>query len=276
MADPQPTDAHLRVAHSINEQLMVSHFSEQQRRILDLILRLSWGCGNKVAHIPHQRDFEIVGVREGHVRAHLDWLVEAKVIFRQDCYYQFNKDYDQWRVSRATGYTKEKLTEIVRLNLNHDKPDITDSVRENLRNREETAYGNRKTHTPELASPKESIKEKLKKEIYISIFETWNGLKIITHKKLTSDMKRAIDSARIDYTQEEIEQAARNYALIVKGSDYYFDHRWTLVEFLSRRHNNNIERFLDLEVAKSNFRNKEQSSGAHRGERTQAGKIIRD
>ncbi len=167
MADPQPTDAHLRVAHSINEQLMVSHFSEQQRRILDLILRLSWGCGNKVAYIPHQRDFGIVGVREGHVKAHLDWLVEAKVIIRQGCYYQFNKDFDQWRVSRASGYSKEKLTEIVSINLKHDKPELTEKGSENLRNTEERTYGKGKFSTPELASPKERLKKVLNKDIII-------------------------------------------------------------------------------------------------------------
>lgn len=167
MASPQPTEAHLRIAHSINEQLMVSHFSEQQRRVLDFILRLSWGCGNKVAYIPHQRDFEIVGVREGHVKAHLDWLVEAKVIFRQGYYYQFNKDFDQWRVSRATGYTKKKLTELVSLNLTHNKPELTEKVNENLRKREETAYGKRNNSTPKLASPKERLNKVLNKDIYI-------------------------------------------------------------------------------------------------------------
>lgn len=262
MARPQPTDAHLRIAHSINEQLMVSHFSEQQRRILDFILRLSWGCGNKVAYIPRQRDFEIVGIHEGHVKAHLDWLVEAKVIFRQDYYYQFNKDFDQWRVSRAAGYTKQRLTEIVSLNLSHNKPELTESVNKSLRNTEDSAYGKGKNSTPELASPKESIKEILKKDIYIALFNLWNDLRVISHKKLTDDIKRAIDGARKDYTQEEIEQAMRNYAVIVKGAEYYFNHKWTLAEFLSRRHSNNIERFLDFEVAKSNFK-KEEGRGAH-------------
>ncbi len=95
MANPQPTDAHLRIAHEIGEQLMVSLFTEQQRRILDLILRLSWGCGKKVAIIPRQVDFEIVGIHPGHIRAHLDWLIGAKVIFRNDNEYGFNKDFDQ-------------------------------------------------------------------------------------------------------------------------------------------------------------------------------------
>lgn len=362
MANPQPTDAHLRIAHSINEQLMVSHFSEQQRRILDFILRLSWGCGSKVAYIPHQKDFEMVGVREGHVKSHLDWLVEAKVIIRQDRYYQFNKDYDQWRVSRTAGYTKKKLTEIVSLNLNQKKPELTggdpfpysghfyiakgqndiykigvskdpetrmnsflglpfeveliwdiyvkDATKieaqikrdynhrhtrgewykftesdiseirkltqsvsidpDYLRKREaqltekvSPAYGKGKLSTPKSATPKEILNKVLNKDIYIVLFNLWNDLKIITHKNLTSDMKKAIDSARKDYSQEEIEQAMRNYAFILKGNEYRWTYKWTLAEFLSRRHSNNIERFLDLEVAKSNFR-KEANGGAHK------------
>ena len=114
-------------------------------------------------------------------------------------------------------------------------------------------------------TPQTKLKETKLNDMYTPLFSLWNKLGIITHKKLTSDMKRAIDSARKDYSQEEIGQAMRNYAVIVKGAEYYFDHKWTLVEFLSRRHSNNIERFLDLEVAKSNFRNKEAGRGAHRG-----------
>ena len=97
--------------------------------------------------------------------------------------------------------------------------------------------------------------------IYIVLFNIWNNLKIITHKKLTSDMKRAIDISRKDYSQEDIEQAMRNYAVIAKGSEYYWSHKWTLIEFLSRRHSNNIERFMDLEVVKSNFKKKENIGG---------------
>lgn len=167
MAKPQPSDAHLRVAHSIGEQLMVSHFSEQQRRILDLILRLSWGCGKKDANIPHQRDFAVVGIREGHIKAHLDWLIEAKVIIRQENNYQFNKDFDQWRVSRAIAYTPQKLTELVRLNLNYTKQKLTENGNSNLRNTEESAYGKRKLSTPTLVSPKEKLKKVLKKDIYV-------------------------------------------------------------------------------------------------------------
>jgi len=164
VANPQPTDAHLRIAHQISEQLMVSHFTEQQRRILDLILRLSWGCGKKEATIPHQNNFEIVGVLEGHIKTHLDWLQEAKVIFRDGNTYSFNKNFDQWRVSRALAYTPSKLTELVRLNLNGSQ--------QNLPNREETPYRIGKKHLTEKGSPsdtnsdtpKERLKKVLKKD----------------------------------------------------------------------------------------------------------------
>ena len=106
-------------------------------------------------------------------------------------------------------------------------------------------------------------KTKVNNNKYTGLFNLWNSLGIYQHKKLTRDMRGAIDSARKDYSQEEIERAMSNYAIIVKGKEYYFDHRWTLAEFLSRRNSNNIERFLDLEIAKSNFK-KEAGIGTHR------------
>jgi len=120
-----------------------------------------------------------------------------------------------------------------------------------------------------VSSPRvtQKIKDTIQNKVYIYIFDVWNELRIIVHKKCTPDMKRTIENALTDYSQEELEQSIRNYAEIVKGPEYYFDHKWTLVEFLSRRNNNNIERFLDLEVAKSNFK-KEAGRGTHRQDPT--------
>ncbi len=158
---------------------MVSDFTEQQGRILRLILRLSWGCQKKWAYIPHQSDFEMVRVGQGKVKAHLDWLINARVIFRQGDYYAFNKDFDQWRVSRALSYTPEKMTELVHRNL-EDKgspeltekvrngeenltekvrpptEELTEKVRDALPKREGFPYLKGKTSTPDLATAKDS------------------------------------------------------------------------------------------------------------------------
>lgn len=45
MVNPQPTDAHIRIAHSLFEEIAMRDFSKRQRIMIDLVLRLSWGCG---------------------------------------------------------------------------------------------------------------------------------------------------------------------------------------------------------------------------------------
>lgn len=167
MANPQPTDAHLRVAHSISEAIMLRDFSKRQRKILDLILRLSWGCGKKIAIIPRQRDFVTVGIGEGHIQTELSWLVESLIITRDGSAYSFNKDFEQWQVSRVKPYEPRKLTELVRLNLNNNKPlsaELTKTGSLDLPKREVSPYQKGKLATPKPVSSKERLKKALKKE----------------------------------------------------------------------------------------------------------------
>lgn len=116
-----------------------------------------------------------------------------------------------------------------------------------------TPISTRKKPVTTIESTQSKVKYSIVDNIYIDIFNMWNELRIIKHTKLTNDIKKAIDSTLKDYTQEEIIQAINNYSIIVKGEEYYFNHKWTLAEFLSRNKHNNIERFLDLEIAKQNF-----------------------
>lgn len=119
MVNPQPTDAHIRIAHSIEEEIMMRDFTKRQRSILDLILRLSWGCGKKTAIIPLQKDFEMVGVDQTKVKSELNWLVNAKVISwdQDEKEFSFNKNYDEWKVSIVVGYDKKRFAELLNLNI---------------------------------------------------------------------------------------------------------------------------------------------------------------
>ena len=175
MANPQPTDAHLRVAHEISEQLMVSHFTAKQRRVLDLILRLSWGCGKKEAIIPRQADFEVVGVFKSDIKEELTVLERDRVISRDGDTYSFNKDYDQWRISRARGYSKEKVSELLTINLNHQHPklvnhqpdDPEELVNHQLNGKQITNKVVSKSLTApatDLATPKETLKKDKERE----------------------------------------------------------------------------------------------------------------
>ena len=128
--------------------------------------------------------------------------------------------------------------------------------------------------TPELIQSKARIsppqakgKEKLKiKDIHSILFYLWNEQQIFVHKKLTDDMKWAIDKASKEHSQEDISQAIKNYAEILKGEQYYFKYTWTLKDFLKR----GLEKFLDLRIAKQNYlKEKGGQGGAHRQNPTQ-------
>ncbi|MBA7567402.1 hypothetical protein ES708_09113 [subsurface metagenome] len=95
-----------------------------------------------------------------------------------------------------------------------------------------------------------------------AILKLWNSLEIIKHKKLTADIKRAIDRALRDYSLEVVSQAIKNYAEILKGDQYYFKYSWTLKDFLKR----GLDKFLDLEIAKRNYGG--DRDGTHRGHPT--------
>lgn len=186
MATPQPTDAHLRIAHSINEAIMLRDFTKRQRKILDLILRCSWGCGKKTAIIPYLSSFGIVGVGKTHIKAELNWLTESRIIYTNGTTYNFNKDFDQWQVSRIMPFNPEGLTELIHLNLAEGYQNgnnssqignpVTVLVTEGLPKRELLGYQNGNCPKANLATakgggegrglPLQSIKEILKKDIF--------------------------------------------------------------------------------------------------------------
>jgi len=167
MASPQPTDAHLRIAHQISEQLMVSHFTAKQRRILDLILRLSWGCGKKEAIIPHQGDFEVVGIFKSDIKGELDLLERDGIISRDGDTYQFNKDYDKWRVSRARAYSQAKVSELLTINLNQHRQELVNHQPESKQITNKSVSKSLTGLDTELATPKETTKESIKENSII-------------------------------------------------------------------------------------------------------------
>lgn len=104
--------------------------------------------------------------------------------------------------------------------------------------------------------------------IYILLFNHWNQQNVILHKKLTDDMRASIDRVLKNYSAEEVQAAISNYAEIVHGEQYFFKYKWTLKDFLRR----GLDKFMDLEIAKSNFR-RDEDNGKNRNPREISGKI---
>ncbi len=89
-----------------------------------------------------------------------------------------------------------------------------------------------------------------------TIYDFWNSQRIIVHRNMTPDIASTIKAELKNYSDVEILQAIKNYAEIQKGDQYWFNYAWTLKDFLKR----GISKFLDLEIAKSNYTIKEKQS----------------
>lgn len=144
MANPQKERGHVGIANELWDEIIRRDFTKRQKDIMQFILRLSYGCGRKTALIPRQKDFEICGVREGHIKTEIDHLIKCKVIERgsQKGEYRFNKNYDFWQVTPVFLWDEVRMKELIRINLLEAKKDrnLTESGSfeedENLPNQE--------------------------------------------------------------------------------------------------------------------------------------------
>jgi hypothetical protein len=98
-------------------------------------------------------------------------------------------------------------------------------------------------------------KDKKEKNIYIGIFDHWNNSKVRVHRSLNQDTERKIIAKLKEYKPDEIKTAITNYSFILNNAEYFFTYKWTLKDFLSR----GLDNFLDLEIAKNNYRDKNPS-----------------
>ena len=62
-------------------------------------------------------------------------------------------------------------------------------------------------------------------------------------------MKRKLQAALKDRTQEEILCAIDNYSTVLKSDDYFWSHEWTLEDFISR----GLDKFTEEAHPLTNF-----------------------
>lgn len=68
-----------------------------------------------------------------------------------------------------------------------------------------------------------------------NIFDYWNSKEIIKHKELKEDIVKSIEKCLKTYTEEQIKTYIDRYNMVIKDTNYFFDYKWTLKEFLSRK-----------------------------------------
>lgn len=101
----------------------------------------------------------------------------------------------------------------------------------------------------------DSTKNELTKndENIYTLFDCWLEQGIIQHKRMNQKMKSHTNARLEDYSVDELKQAIKNYAEVLKGTQYYWSHKWTYEEFMKP---NNVVRFLEEAEPKKNFLDK--------------------
>ena len=224
MADPQLENGYTQIANELMECLMRLHLSPNHWRVLLCIIRKTYGFHKKVDYIANFQIAKATGLCKAVVSRSLKSLNNQGLITRNGKHIGFKKDWGQWEKLAVLSTLPEGVSNIVN---------------------KELAISSTKVSSPAVAQ-KKPLKI-LIKDTYI--FDLWNSLGIVKHKTLTPEMKRAIKTAMESYSQEDICGAIQNYALILADDIYFFKYRWTLRDFLRR----GLEKFMDLEVAKQNY-----------------------
>jgi hypothetical protein len=83
------------------------------------------------------------------------------------------------------------------------------------------------------------------------IWTYWNSLGVMKHRTMTAQMESVIEKRLREFSTEEVKAAITNYAEILNSPEYWWNYRWTLKDFLTR----GMDKFLDGEIAKNNYRN---------------------
>lgn len=75
------------------------------------------------------------------------------------------------------------------------------------------------------------------------IFDAWNACGIITHRKPTKDIVKAIKRALSLYSVEDIKQAIQRYKTVYSDKKYFFEYKWNIITFLKQK--NALPEFMD-------------------------------
>lgn len=161
----QLENGYIRIANEIWDEIIRRDFSKRQKDILHLILRLSYGCNKKVAHIPLLQDFSLCGVTPNHITEELKFLKTCKVIDwdRTDMFFSFNKNYEIWQMSPVKKWDDERFKDLVHMNLtsqnrNFPKQELPEKGSKNFPKKEDGQASNPWESKSEDAS-KDSIKD---------------------------------------------------------------------------------------------------------------------
>ena len=97
MASPQCEDGFTKIANELLDALIRTNFSGYQRRVLDAIIRKTYGFNKKQDHIAYSQIIEMTEIKMPHVSRALKELRQRQIVTKGGNKIGINKDYSQWQ-----------------------------------------------------------------------------------------------------------------------------------------------------------------------------------
>jgi phage replication O-like protein O len=111
MANPQP-DQFTRISNELMEAIPMFKFNGTQLRILLVVLRYTYGFQRKSCELSLSFISNSTGAHKQQIKRELDILIQTKVLiekseptFNRSRVIEFNKNYDEWLISRQSAKT---------------------------------------------------------------------------------------------------------------------------------------------------------------------------
>lgn len=105
-----------RITNYLYEAIMQTDFTKRQLNILNLVIRMSYGCGKESALL-RPKDFELVGIHKADVRRELDFLDIFGVLDVDGENITINKYPEYWHVDKVRNVDQTRWQEVLRRNL---------------------------------------------------------------------------------------------------------------------------------------------------------------
>jgi len=113
MANPQTEDGHTKIANDLMGALMRTNFSAYDRRVLDCILRKTYGWNRKTDRISYSQFTEETGINRRHVARSISKLLDRNIITVNGSGYALEyglqKDFEKWDASLPKEVTNINL-----------------------------------------------------------------------------------------------------------------------------------------------------------------------
>ena len=130
---------YVKIANNLFDNIIFRDFTNRERAVICLIIRLSYGFNHKTAIIKPKSRFTLIGLHRQDINTILKILVDKKVIISYgDNIYALNKHFDEWQVGLNKFFNAENFNDLKALQFSKDvSTGLTNNVSPTLTNSKE-------------------------------------------------------------------------------------------------------------------------------------------